>query len=130
MARHYNAFIFKILHNKIIWLECELSTFSSNVVQCNVVDGERWFQGKDIASILLYTDTDKAITNHVFEENELKFKQWIGLAKTACLTYNEFYMIYINESGLYALTFGSKKKEANMFKTWVCSEVIPSIRKQ
>ena len=35
----------------------------------------------------------------------------------------------MNESGLYALIFGSKKHEAKVFKQWVCSEVLPSIRK-
>ena len=37
--------------------------------------------------------------------------------------------IYINESGLYCLIFGSKKREALLFKQWVTSEVLPSIRK-
>lgn len=38
-------------------------------------------------------------------------------------------MSIINESGLYALIFGSKLKSANRFKHWVTSEVLPSIRK-
>ena len=37
--------------------------------------------------------------------------------------------IFINESGLYSLIFGSKKKEAIAFKQWVTSEVLPSIRR-
>ena len=45
------------------------------------------------------------------------------------MDHNEKNTIYINESGLYALIFGSKKKEANLFKTWVCSEILPSIKK-
>lgn len=35
----------------------------------------------------------------------------------------------INESGLYALIFGSKLESARRFKHWVTSEVLPSIRK-
>lgn len=35
----------------------------------------------------------------------------------------------INESGLYALIFGSKLESAKHFKHWVTSEVLPSIRK-
>ena len=35
----------------------------------------------------------------------------------------------INESGLYALIFGSKLESAKRFKHWVTSEVLPSIRK-
>lgn len=35
----------------------------------------------------------------------------------------------INESGLYALIFGSKLESARRFKHWVTSEVLPAIRK-
>lgn len=35
----------------------------------------------------------------------------------------------INESGLYALIFGSKLDSAKRFKHWVTAEVLPSIRK-
>lgn len=38
-------------------------------------------------------------------------------------------MIYVNESGLYALIFGSKQQNAKAFKKWVTTEVLPSIRK-
>ena len=38
-------------------------------------------------------------------------------------------MTIINESGLYALVFGSRLKIAKEFKHWVTSEVLPSIRK-
>ena len=37
--------------------------------------------------------------------------------------------IFINESGLYSLIFGSKLESAKAFKRWVTSEVLPSIRK-
>ena len=36
----------------------------------------------------------------------------------------------VNESGLYALIFGSKLESAKRFKRWVTSEVLPAIRKQ
>jgi anti-repressor protein len=35
----------------------------------------------------------------------------------------------INESGLYALIFGSKLESAQRFKHWVTSEVLPAIRR-
>lgn len=38
-------------------------------------------------------------------------------------------LIIINESGLYALIFGSKLESAKKFKKWVTSEVLPAIRK-
>ncbi|MFM7987048.1 MAG: Bro-N domain-containing protein, partial [Candidatus Fonsibacter sp.] len=43
--------------------------------------------------------------------------------------YNAKHTIYENESGLYCLIFRNKKREALLFKQWVTSEVLPSIRK-
>ena len=37
--------------------------------------------------------------------------------------------MFINESGLYALIFGSQLETAKKFKHWVTSEVLPAIRK-
>ncbi|WP_220271623.1 BRO-N domain-containing protein [Moraxella lacunata] len=36
---------------------------------------------------------------------------------------------FVNESGMYALIFGSTKDEAKRFKRWVTSEVLPTLRK-
>ena len=38
-------------------------------------------------------------------------------------------MLYLNESGLYSLIFGSKLEKAKSFKRWVTKDVLPSIRK-
>lgn len=38
-------------------------------------------------------------------------------------------MATVNESGLYALIFTSRKPEAKAFRKWVTSEVLPAIRK-
>jgi hypothetical protein len=46
------------------------------------------------------------------------------------LTLNELNSIYINESGLYSLILRSKLESAKVFKKWVTSEVLPSIRKR
>ena len=37
--------------------------------------------------------------------------------------------LYLNESGLYSLIFGSKLEKAKSFKIWVTKDVLPSIRK-
>ena len=37
--------------------------------------------------------------------------------------------IFINESGLYSLIFGSRLESAKNFKRWVTKDVLPSIRK-
>ena len=37
--------------------------------------------------------------------------------------------LYLNESGLYSVIFGSKLETAKSFKRWVTKDVLPSIRK-
>ena len=39
-------------------------------------------------------------------------------------------MNFIDEPNLYKCIFKSRKKEAELFQDWVCSEVLPAIRKQ
>lgn len=86
------------------------------------IDGEPWFVGKDVANALGYERATKAIRDHVDEDDkdEVPIQDSIGrMQKTPV----------INESGLYALIFGSKLKSAKQFKHWVTSEVLPTIRK-
>ena len=80
-----------------------------------------WFLGKDVAKVLGYSDTDKAIRRHVDGEDKYK-----GPAKTAGGLQQSF---YINESGFYSLVLTSKLETAKKFKHWVTSQVLPSIRK-
>lgn len=85
------------------------------------IDEEPWFVGKDVANALGYSNTRDAITKHVDDEDK-------GVAKCDTPSGKQN-MSIINESGLYALIFGSKLESANRFKHWVTSEVLPSIRK-
>lgn len=85
-----------------------------------VIDGDPWFVGKDIAEALGYMDTNQAIRNHVDDDDKL-IRQFNGSGQN-----REMYVI--NESGLYALVFGSKLPTAKDFKHWVTSEVLPAIR--
>ena len=80
-----------------------------------------WFKAKDVAKILGYRDTDKAIRKHVDKEDKYK-----GPAKTAGGLQT---CVFINESGLYSLVLSSKLETAKKFKRWITSEVLPSIRK-
>lgn len=86
-----------------------------------VIDNEPYFVGKDVASILGYSNVRDAIAKHVDEEDK-------GVAKCDTLGGKQNFTV-INESGLYALIFGSKLESAKQFKHWVTSEVLPSIRK-
>ena len=91
-------------------------------VRTMVINGEPWFVGKDVASVLGYLNTQKAIRDHVDEEDkraERIVHPFAGPQR----------MAVINESGLYALILSSKLPQAKEFKRWVTSEVLPQIRK-
>ena len=116
---------------------------------------EIWFRGKEIALILGYKDTKKAIKRHVHEEDKI-FINSTG-DKNSPITGDknspikgdknspikrdknspiiEMYKntrkcYFINESGFYSLIFSSNLPIAKEFKHWVTSKVLPSIRKR
>lgn len=88
-----------------------------------VIENEPWFVGKDIAEILGYANTRKAINDHVDEDDKtdgVTIRDSIGREQNP---------IVVNESGLYSLILSSKLPTAKKFKHWVTSEVLPTIRK-
>lgn len=85
------------------------------------IDGEPWFVGKDVAESLGYKNTRQALSTNVMDEDK-------GVHSVDTPSGAQ-QMTIINESGLYALIFGSKLESAKRFKRWVTSEVLPSIRK-
>lgn len=91
-------------------------------IRTATIDNEPWFVGKDVAEALGYLKARNAISAHVSDED----KKDAPIQGTQGGTQN---MTIINESGLYALIFGSKLESAKRFKRWVTSEVLPSIRK-
>ena len=90
------------------------------------IDGEPWFVGFDVADALGYKNQSDAIMKHVAEEDR-RVIQKSQITTLADIPNRGF--TFINESGLYALIFGSKLESAKRFKHWVTSEVLPSIRK-
>lgn len=84
------------------------------------VDREPFFVGKDVAEILGYSNPQKAIRDHVDEEDKTLNESF---------TVNGTMAVLINESGLYSLVLSSKLPTAKRFKRWVTSEVLPAIRK-
>lgn len=105
----------------------ELQTFTSAAFgSVRIIDkgGQPWFVGKDVAYILGYSNSSKAIPQHVDEED--RQKQNLPTAQNGKLTAASW---LINESGLYSLILSSKMPKAKEFKRWVTSEVIPAIRK-
>ena len=98
---------------------------SIRTVQLN---NETYFVGKDVAIALGYADTVNALKQHVEDEDKV-----MGSQNTTPYILDSMgrkqYPTYINESGLYALIFGSKLESAKRFKHWVTSEVLPELRK-
>lgn len=89
-------------------------------VRSLMIEREPWFIGKDVASILGYSNTAKAIRDHVDDEDKL--------TERIVLSGQNREAIFINESGLYSLILSSKLPNAKRFKKWVTGEVLPSIR--
>ena len=89
-------------------------------VRTLIIDNEPWFVGKDVADILGYTNPQKALRDHIDDEDK---------TLNELFTVNGTKGILINESGLYSLILSSKLPKAKEFKRWVTSEVLPSIRK-
>lgn len=101
--------------------QLQIFNFEENDVRTLTINNEPFFVGRDVAEILGYSNSRDALSKHVDVEDKLK-------SPIATLGQNRR-MTVINESGLYALIFGSKLKSAKAFKRWVTSEVLPSIRK-
>lgn len=105
------------------------------------IDSEPWFVGKDVATALGYSNTKDALRSHVAEEDK-RIVQRSEIATIENHLPKDVFPVnfvsgdipnrgltIINESGLYALIFGSKLETAKRFKHWVTSEVLPAIRK-
>lgn len=91
-------------------------------VRTTTIGGQPYFVGKDVAGILGYANTRKALIDHIDEEDkdDVTIRDAIGRNQT---------MTAINESGLYSLILSSKMPNAKKFKRWVTNEVLPAIRK-
>lgn len=85
------------------------------------IDGQPWLVGKDVAVALGYKNPQRAIRDHVEDEDK-------GMTKTVTPS-GEQEMLIINESGLYSLILSSKMPKAKAFKRWVTGEVLPALRK-
>lgn len=99
----------------------QVFTYTDHPVRVIDINGAPFFVGKDVAEVLGYTNSRKALADHVDEEDK-------GVTKCDTLGGVQELTV-INESGLYSLILQSKLPTARAFKRWVTSEVLPSIRK-
>ena len=95
--------------------------FGTHAVRVITRDNQPWFVANDVCNALGYSNTSKAIGDHLDADER------------STITNSESrngggQLVIISESGLYALVLRSRKPEARKFAKWVTSEVLPSIR--
>ena len=99
----------------------ETIVYQKNPVRMQVIDGQPWFVAKDICDVIGITNVSQALTSiDLDEKKDITTNDAIGRNQTVRA---------VNESGMYALIFQSRKPAARGFRKWVTSEVLPSIRK-
>ena len=107
-------------------MKANIQIFTSDIfgeIRTCQVNNQIMFVGKDVATALGYSNSRKALLDHVDDEDKtdgVTIRDAIGRNQKA---------VFINESGLYSLILSSKLPQAKAFKRWVTSEVLPQIRK-
>ncbi|MBF0400249.1 MAG: hypothetical protein HQL90_05730 [Magnetococcales bacterium] len=97
--------------------------FEEHAVRVTIDEhGAPWFHAGDVCSVLGFGNPHQAVASHVDEDDLQKLEVIDSWGRTQQAN-------YVNESGLYALIFGSTKPEAKRFKRWVTHEVLPTVRK-
>ena len=118
----YIRYSMSIIEKAFHYKENEIS-----VIKCR---DKIWFRGKDIAKALGYEKTCNAILKHVDDDDKSILEDIRRGPRFGAPFKNEQGgSIFINESGLYSLIFGSRLESARNFKRWVTKDVLPSIRK-
>lgn len=103
--------------------EVQLFNFENHEVRSLLINSEPWFVGKDVADVLGYSNSRKALIDHVDTEDKNTVTIRDGITR------GNPNQTVINESGLYSLVLSSKLPSAKKFKRWVTSEVLPALRK-
>lgn len=109
----------------------ELKVFNNEEfgkIRTVTINNEPWFVGKDVATALGYKNTKDALATHIEDCDRIMGSQNATPSIKDSMGRSQ-YPTWINESGLYALIFGSKLESAKEFKHWVTSEVLPTLRK-
>jgi prophage antirepressor-like protein len=108
-----------------------------------------YFCGKDVCTVLGYTNIKNALFNNVDEYEKKELSQLVDresngplapkcgvlapstahLGAKGPLSFRDKQAVYINEPGLYSLIMASKAPFAKDFKKMVCSVILPTIRK-
>ena len=101
--------------------QLQIYNFQNCAIRTIEKDGELWWVAKDVCSILDIKNNRDTLSK-ILDEDEK------GVANIYTPG-GEQQMTIINEPGLYALIFRSRKPQAKAFKRWVTHEVLPAIRR-
>ncbi|MDX3883613.1 MAG: BRO family protein [Sphingomonas sp.] len=94
--------------------------FDENPVRAVDILGDPWFVASDVAGVLGYRDAANMCRNLDDDERGTHIMSTLGGQQSLNI---------ISESGLYAAIFKSRRPDAQRFRKWVTSEVLPAIRK-
>jgi hypothetical protein len=100
--------------------ELQVWNYNAHEIRTVTREGEPWFVAQDVCAILGLGDTSKAVQNLEDAEKGTTSVPTLGGVQS---------MTIVNESGMYALVFKSRKVEAKAFRLWVTGTVLPQIRK-
>ena len=99
--------------------QIETIAYEGQEVRVVKIEEKVWCVGKDIAKLLGYTNPQKAIRDHVKEEDK---KSWTVETKRGKQSTK-----IINEQGLYNLVLKSKLPKAEEIKDWILKQVTPTL---
>ena len=101
--------------------EVSIFNFEGKDIRTIIINNDIWFMASDVTKILEYSNGRDAISRYVNSKD---------VEKLDTLTKGGNQKItYINESGIYSLVLDSSMPRAKVFRNWITSEVLPSIRK-
>ena len=89
-------------------------------VRMQMIKDEPWFIAKDVCELLGLDNSRQAVSRLDDDEKGVINSDTLGGKQE---------LTFVNESGMYALIFQSRKPQARAFRKWVTGEVLPSLRK-
>ena len=102
-------------------MNLQVFTYQHNArIRVIMRDGAPWWVAQDVAFLLGYRDAHNAMRILFDDEKDTHKVSTPG---------GEQNMTIVSESGLFALILRSNRPEAQTFRKWVTSEVLPEIRR-
>lgn len=105
--------------------------FGDSTIRIITIDGEPWFAVADVCDVLGYANSRDALAKHCRTPGVAKRDMGVvtGFKADGTPAIQQVPTTFINEGNLYRLIIKSRKPEAEKFESWVCDEVLPTIRK-